>query len=259
MSAENNESGGKTEGDARMGPPPGEPAVSPGNHWLLRLIRRSLKRFWEQAGAVPFEAAFGPGDREQIADRLIRRFARDASILGGFTGVVMSVDEIVTFATGAEGGMGLPVNLAIAVLILTLETFLLVRFQLGLVACLGKLYGVPLDPDDPEDALTIFAYAVGGAAANAAKAAAVKTGGRLAGRIAKTVVQKEALAALTRVAERVGIRILQLAVIKYALPLFSIGIGVVMNYLATRTIGRVAKTHLKERLRELQGAKGAPP
>jgi hypothetical protein len=215
-------------------------------HWLVRLIRKYFKKYWEIVGADYLKEVYHTSDREQIANRLTKMFARNAAIIGGFTGVIMSVDEIMTFATGAEGGMGLPFNIAIAVLVLTMETILLLRCQLALVACLGRLYEVPLDPDNPEDILKILAYAIGGGAANAAGTAGIKMGGKLAARVAKTVVQKETLTVLTELAERVGIQMLARAAVKYAVPLVSIGIGAGANYFATRAVGRIAKSHLRD-------------
>lgn len=228
--------------------PQGEPPPAPGSgHWLLEWIRGIFKTFWEQANVEYYQALYDTDDTEEIADRLIRWFARNASFLGALTGVLMSVDEVIAFATGGEGGIGLPVNILIAILVLSMETVLLIRFQLALVACLGKVYGMPLDPNDPEDVLTIFAYALGGSAANAAGAAGMKVGGKLVARIAKSVAQKEAVSTLEGIAGRLGLRFLGLAMVKYAIPLVSIGIGIGANYLATKAVGNIAKRHLRER------------
>jgi len=211
--------------------------------WLLWLIRRAFRKYWEMLSADYFQEIYRTTDRATIAEKLIRMFARNSAILGVLTGIIMSADEIVLFTTGAEGGLGLPFNIAIAALVMTLETILLLRFQLALVACLGKLYEVPLDPDDPEDIVTILAFAIGGSAANAAGAAGVKMGGKVAARVATTVVEKEALSALTGVAERIGFRMLMRALVKYAVPVVSIAVGMVMNYIATRSVGKLAKRH----------------
>jgi hypothetical protein len=64
-----------------------------------------------------------------------------------------------------------------------------------------------------------------------------------------TIIKKEAVTALTGVVERAGLRLLQMAIVKYAVPLVSIGIGVVANYITTRKIGRIAREHLQARLR----------
>ena len=115
------------------------------------------------------------------------------------------------------------------------------------MACLGKLYGACLDLDNPEEILTIFAFAAGGVAAKAAGKAGMQVGGRVATRVAKSVAKKEAMSALTRVSERVGIQILQRAVVKYAVPIASIGIGMAVNFFTMKTMGRIAKKHMEER------------
>jgi uncharacterized protein (DUF697 family) len=158
----------------------------------------------------------------------------------------MSADEALAIATAGEGGLGLPVNILIAIFALTVDTIMLIRIQLSLVACLGRLYVAPLDPDDPADILTIFAYAAGGVAAKAAGKAGMKVGGKVAGRVAKSVIQKEAMSVLTRVSEKVGIRILQSAAIKYSLPVVSIGLGMIVNFFAIGIMGQVARRHMKE-------------
>ena len=217
-----------------------------GHHWFYGLIHRIFKKYWAIASAEHLQAAFGAGDNDAIAAKLTKMFARQASILGILTGVLMSAEEIVTFLTGAEGGLGLPFNIAVAALLLLAETFLLLRFQIALVAWLGKLYGVPLDPDNPEDILTILAFATGTSAANAAGTAGVKMGGKLATRIARTAVQKQALAAVTGMAERIGLTMLARAAVKYAIPVLSIGLGMIMNYSTTRGVGAVGQKHFKK-------------
>lgn len=162
------------------------------------------------------------------------------------TGAAISTNEIVAISTGGEGGFGLPANIAIAAACIGGEAILLIRFQLQLVANLGKLYGVPLDPDDPEDILTILAFALGGSAADAAGKFGMKVGGKLAGRGAKAVFKKGTLAALKRIAAKVGIKILQRSIIKYTIPIVSIIIGSGWNYASTKTVAKVATKHFKQ-------------
>lgn len=177
--------------------------------------------------------------------------ARNASILGGIVGAAVTADEIVALTSGGEGGIGLPANIAIAATAISGEAILLIRFQLQLVANLGKLYGVPLDPNDPEDILTIFAFAVGGSAADVAGKFGMKVGGKIAGRVAKNVFKKETLAALKRIATKIGIKILQRTIVKYTIPVVSIMIGTIWNYVATKTVARIAIKHFKVRKQEL--------
>jgi hypothetical protein len=122
-----------------------------------------------------------------------------------------------------------------------------VRFQLQLVANLGKLYEVPLDPDDPEDILTILAFAMGGGLAEAAGKAGMKLGGNAAGHAAKNLFAKEVLKFVQGIGKQVGVKILQRSIVKYTVPVVSIAIGTSWNYFAMRTVGDIAIKHFKER------------
>jgi uncharacterized protein (DUF697 family) len=216
--------------------------------WLWLLIHRSFSAYWEQATAEYFHAKYPKWEVDKIAKRLIAVAAKNASILGGITGATISADEIVTVLTSGGGGVGLPANIGLAVASISAEAILLVRIQLQLVANLGKLYGAPLNPDDPEDILTILAFALGGSAADAAGKAGMKVGGKAAGLAAKSIFQKDVLAFVKKIASKVCIRILQRSIVKYTMPVASIGIGTGWNYLATRTVGRIATRHFKQRI-----------
>jgi hypothetical protein len=79
----------------------------------------------------------------------------------------------------------------------------------------------------------------------------MKVGGKLAGRAAKAVFKKESLAALKRIAAKVSVKILQGTIIKYTVPVASIGIGIAWNYISTKIVGKIAIKHFKYRLEEL--------
>ncbi len=219
--------------------------------WLWRIIQKSFANYWERANVEYFQNKYHTKDIEKISKKLISVTARNASILGGIVGAAVTADEIVALTSGGEGGIGLPANIAIAATAISGEAILLIRFQLQLVANLGKLYGVPLDPNDPEDILTIFAFAVGGSAADVAGKFGMKVGGKIAGRVAKNVFKKETLAALKRIATKIGIKILQRTIVKYTIPVVSIMIGTIWNYVATKTVARIAIKHFKVRKQEL--------
>lgn len=215
--------------------------------WLWKIIQKSFDNYWENANVEYFESKYGTKDKAKIASKLIAVAAKNSSILGGVTGAVISADEILAITTGGEGGVGLPANIAIAAAGIGGEAIQLIRFQLQLVANLGKLYGVPLDPDDPEDILTILAFALGGSAAEAAGKFGMKVGGQLARHAAKGVFKKETLAALKRIAAKVGVKILQRSIVKYTIPIASIGIGTGWNYVSTRTVAKIAIKHFQQR------------
>ncbi len=219
--------------------------------WLFRLIQKSFRNYWERASADYFQDKYKSKDEDFIAKKLSKVAARNASLIGAATGAVVSTDEIVALVTGGEGGIGIPANVAIALTAMASEAVLLVRFQLKLVANLGKLYGVPLDPDDPEDILTILAFAVGGSAAEAAGKVGMKVGGKIAKVAVKKYISKEVLEALKRIGAKIGIKILQRTILKYTVPVVSIGIGAGWNYVTTRAVGKIAKKHFLQRRNEL--------
>jgi uncharacterized protein (DUF697 family) len=220
--------------------------------WVWPLIRRSFRNYWERGRVDYFTAKYGTTDPDKIARRLISLASKNAAILGALTGAAVSADEIVGLVTAGEAGIGVPANLAIAASAVAAEAILLVRFQLQLVANLGKLYGIPLDEDDPEDILTILAFAIGGSAADAAGKGGMKIGGKLGGRRAKAVFSRDVLAVTKRIAARVGVKVLRRTIVKYVIPVVSIGIGTGWNYLATRAVGRIAIRHFKQRIADLR-------
>ena len=216
--------------------------------WLLRLIRKSFGNYYERANAAYFRKKYPSLDNDAIAKKLIRVAARNSAILGAVVGAAVSTNEIIAIVTASGGGVILPASITIALAAIAGEAVLLVRIQLQLVANLARLHGVPLDPDDPEDILTILAFAVGGSVAELAGKAGMKIGGRLTEKAVRRYVSKSVLAAIKMIGRKLGIKILQRTIIKYAVPLVSMGIGSVWNNIATRAVGRLARKHFIARV-----------
>ncbi len=229
----------------------GWPSFKSGN-WFWLIIQKSFSSYLKNANVEYFGSKYGTKDKEKLAEKLIFVAARNASILGGIVGATISGDEIGTFFTAGEGGIGLPANIALAGVSIGVEVISLAQIQLQLIANLSKLYGVELDPDDPEDILTIFSYTlrypvvVGGTVE-----AVAKIGGKAAGQIAKKIFSGEYLKLLKKMAAKLGVKILQRTIIKYTVPLASIGIGAGWNYVSTKKIGKNAIKHFKKKAEEL--------
>jgi uncharacterized protein (DUF697 family) len=149
--------------------------------------------------------------------------------------------------TGGEGGVGLPANLAIAATAIASEAVLFLRMQVQLVAEVAKLYGAPLDANDPEDMLLILAFALGGGAAEEAGKLGMKIGGNLAASTVRKTIRKDVLRGLQSVGRRVGVKILQRSIIKYTVPIASAAIGAAWNRTTMKSVGRLAKSHMRER------------
>jgi len=218
--------------------------------WLLRLIQKSFKNYYERANAEYFWTKYASKDEDYIADKLISVAAKNASILGAIVGAAVSTDEIIGLITGGEGGIGIPANVAIAFTAVAGEAITLVKFQLQLVANLSRVFSVPLDPDDPEDILTILAFAIGGSLSEAAGKAGMKIGGNFTEKMIKQYIKKEVLKTIQDLGKKIGVKILQRTIIKYAVPLVSIGIGSSWNYTSTKAVGKIARRHLIARKNE---------
>jgi uncharacterized protein (DUF697 family) len=221
--------------------------------WLLTLIRKCFKNYFERANAEYFRKKYKSRDVDFIAKKLIKVAAKNAAILGGLTGLLVSTDEVVALATGGELVVGLPANIAIAVTAIGAEMVLLLRMQLQLVANLAKLYEVPLDTEDPEDILIILAYAFGGAVAEEAGKFVAKAAGHVAGDVAKKIFQKELLQALKSLGKKLGVKILQRSIVKYTVPGISMAVGSTWNYFAVNSVGKIACKHFQKRKAESQG------
>lgn len=218
--------------------------------WLWWLVQKSFANYWRNANVEYFQEKYKTADRAKLAAKLASVAARNASLLGSVAGAAVTANEITAIVTGGEGGIGLPTNIALAAATLGGEAILLLRIQLQLVANLGKLYEVPLDPDDPEDILTIIAFALGGSVAETAGKFGMKVGGKLAGRAARGVFKKQVLATLKRLASKIGVKILQKTIVNYTIPVASIGIGAGWNYFSTKAISNIAVKHFKTRVAE---------
>jgi uncharacterized protein (DUF697 family) len=230
-------------------------AVFKSGEWLLPTIKRSFQNYYERATEDYFKRKYPGRDTDFIARRLTSVACRNATMVGALTGAAVTTDEIVGLVTAGEMVVGLPANIAIAGVAICAESLLLSRIQMQLVAQLARVYGAPLDPDDPEDILTILAFALGGSVAEAAGKAGMKIGGHAAGKVVKNVVSKEVLKQVKSIGAKIGMKLLQRQLIKYAVPVASVGIGAGWNYVTTRSIGKLTRKHIEGRIAE----RGSPP
>jgi uncharacterized protein (DUF697 family) len=217
--------------------------------WVLKVVALTLQAYYDRANADYFKQKYPGQGQAAIAQRLIRVACKQASVVGTLAGAMISADEMVGFVTAGEFGVGLPANIAIALTTAAAESIQVFRIQLRLVAELFRLYGIPLDPNDPEDIFTILAFALGGSAAEEAGRLGMRLGGRAATRAAGKVLTEEALRFLQPVAVSIGLRIHQRQLVKLAMPVASMAIGAAWNYAATRAIGQVALKHIAQRQR----------
>ncbi len=224
----------------------GWPAFKSGD-WLLHLVRRAFKAYYENANAEFLRGKYPRANDTAIIRKLTKIAAKNAAIAGAVTGAAVSIDEIVALIAAAPtGGLNLPTQITAAATALIAEAIVLIRIQLHLVAQIAKIMDVPLNPDDPEDLQTILEFALGGAFAEEAGKQTAKMAGTVTGKFVRKHVSKRTLAAVKQWGAKVGIKVLQRSIIKFAVPIASILVGSSWNYIATLRIGGIATSHLRE-------------
>lgn len=125
--------------------------------------------------------------------------------------------------------------------------FYLTRIQMRLVLDLSVMYDLQLDPNDPEDILMIFGYALGVAPSEMVGKGIQVAAGAGTKYAVKKYISKGTLKTIQDMGRRIGFRILQRTIIKYTVPVASAVVGSSYNYVTTKSIGKIAKSHLKNR------------
>jgi len=217
-------------------------------NWLFPLVQESFRKYFEKADADYFRKKYPNATDQQIVKKIINLATGNATILGGIVGAAVSIDEIVAIvATLPSGGLNLPAQLGIAGVAIAAEAYLLTKIQLRMIANIAKVMGVPLDPDDPEDALLVLWLSLGGSAAEGLGKVLAKASGKMAEKVVRKQISRETLKALQKVAAKIGQKILQRSILKYAVPGASIAVGALWNFVTTKAVGKIAAKHFTDR------------
>jgi uncharacterized protein (DUF697 family) len=199
-----------------------------------------VKAYDRNARATYFQKKYPGLSADEIADVLTSVTVRYATIAGVVAGVTASANEIAALGSGG-------LTAALFVGSIGAEMLYLSNIQMRLVLDMSVVYDLHLDPEDPEDILMVFGYALG-----VAPAEIIGKGVQVAARAGttsaiKAVVSKGTLEALKKFGQKLGFKILQRTIIKYAVPGVSAAIGSGYNYVTTKSVGKIAKLHFKNR------------
>nr|AGU01668.1 hypothetical protein [uncultured bacterium] len=216
--------------------------------WVFRLIERTFRRKSESAASESIFAKYPGHTHEQIAHKLIGAASKKAALAGAITGAAVSADELVALFTAGEAGVGLPANMAIAAIAICAEVFYTAKIQLEVVAELGNLYEIALDPDEPEDILTILNFALGGAIADLAGNRLMHMGPQFSKAVVgRYYAKKEAFETVKRLARKLSYRLVRRSVANAVVPGVSIFVGAMWNRRTTKIIGRTVVRHFSLR------------
>jgi hypothetical protein len=125
--------------------------------WFSRLMSETIKRYAKKA-STDFLVKKYPGlPKDIIAERYIEQQARMAALAGAASAAVVSAAVTSSIVAVPSAAITMPVGIAA----LVVETGYTVRLQTRTAYDLCNLYGLSVDPDDPEDVQEIFAMGMG--------------------------------------------------------------------------------------------------
>lgn len=208
--------------------------------WFIQLLRKIIQTYDRNARATYFQQKYPGLPSDEIADILTSVTVRYATIAGAIAGAAATANQIATLSSA-----GLTAALFLGSI--GAEMLYLARIQMRLILDLSVVYDLQLDPEDPEDVLMIFGYALGVTPTEIlGKGLQVAAGAATKGAV-KKYISKGTLKAIQDFARRLGFKILQRTILKYAVPVASAAVGSSYNYATTKSVGRIAKAHLKNR------------
>jgi uncharacterized protein (DUF697 family) len=216
--------------------------------WLFDLMEQTFRKYSESAASESFSTKYPNYSRAQIAHKLIEAASKKTALAGGITGLAVSADELVAFFTAGEAGVGLPANVAIAATAICAEVFFAAKIQMQLVARLGALYSTPLDPEEPEELLTIMNLAFGGGVAEPTGKEAAKIGSQFSrAAVGRYYAKKESFEVVKRVAKKLGYKLLRRSLVNAVIPGLSMFMGARWNKRTTQRVGKMALQHFTSR------------
>jgi RNA polymerase subunit RPABC4/transcription elongation factor Spt4/uncharacterized tellurite resistance protein B-like protein len=208
--------------------------------WFIHLLRKVIQTYDRNARATYFQQKYPGLPPDEIADILTSVTVRYATIAGAVAGAAATANQIA-----ALGSAGMTAALFLGSI--GAEMLYLAQIQMRLVLDLSVVYDLQLDAEDPEDVLMIFGYALGVTPTEMlGKGLQVAAGASAKGAV-KKYISKGTLEALQNFTRRLGFKILQRTILKYAVPVASAAVGSSYNFVTTRSVGRIAKAHLKNR------------
>ncbi len=208
--------------------------------WFVSLLTKVAKTYEQNVRAEYFQQKYPGLTPDEIADILIDVTVKYSTIAGGIAGAAVTANQIALFSSAGA-------TAAIMAGTIGGEIIYLARLQMRLVLDLSVIYDINLDSDDPEDILLVFGYALGIVPTEVLgkslqKAAAISTQ-----QIIRKYISSGTLKTIQAFGKQIGIKILQRTIIKYSVPVVSAAVGSSYNYFTTRSIGKIAKSHLKNR------------
>jgi uncharacterized tellurite resistance protein B-like protein len=131
--------------------------------WFARLMSKTLQRYAKNASTDYLVQKYPGLPKDIIAERYIAQQARATALAGAASATVVSVATVGSAALAASivAVPALVVTVPVGLAAFAVEAGYTVRLQIRTAYDLCNLYGLSVNPDDPEDMQEIFAMGMG--------------------------------------------------------------------------------------------------
>ena len=225
------------------------------NNWFTRLLTETLKRYGKKASTEYLVEKYKGLPKEIIAERYIAQQARMAALAGAVSATVISAATIGSAAITSfiVSVPGLAITIPVGIAAFVAEINYTIRLQIRTAYDLCNLYGLSVNPDDPEDLQEIFALGMG-IKAGELTGNAIQ---RLAPAIARQQTRKYMQTGVRRkfqewfgkhFSRKVASRYLtEKFLLSAIVPVISIILAAGWNYYFTKGLGRTIQTRVRGR------------
>ncbi len=208
--------------------------------WFVALLAKVVQSYDRNARAEYLQQKYPGLPADEIADKRISLAVKYATLAGGITGAATSLNQVAVLGTAGA-------TVAVMAGAIGVEMIYLAHIQMRLILDLSVIYDLQLDADDPEDVMMVFGYALGVTPLDMVGKGVMNAAGAGTKYAVKKYISKGTLKSVQAFGRRIGIKILQRTIIKYAVPVASAAVGSSYNFIATKSVGKIAKSHFKNR------------
>ena len=218
--------------------------------WFEKLIAFSLKSYTEKVDWKYFQDKYEGVPADAVVDQRIKMAARYASLEGGLSAGAYTAAVVATI--GTLGGAS-PLTVPAAATTLLVDVAFLTQLQLRLAYDISVLYGVRLDPTDPDDMWKLIRVAFTIKSGEVVREGALKVVPALMRPVVKKFVSGPDLAAAKGL-PFVGKYLLQRNVIKIAIPAVGVPLAIGLNHWTTVVAGHHARDVFRNQARVVEVA-----
>ena len=208
--------------------------------WFRRILEQHVKRHQATSSEAYWSALYPGLDKEERADKHVKRVARRASAAGALASIGASTGEMLALMTE---GLAAPIGVPAAMLAMVGEGTYTTLAQLDLASDLASMYGVPFG-GDVDEMSTLFSLAMGTEPKKKKKNAddEEKTPDKPKGLLTRLMALEDG-----EVANHLGKKLLEDAVLRNIVPVVGIAISARWNYVATLNFASHVRRYIRYR------------